>query len=200
MNLATSALSIRKPRVLADLVAGSVVREIVLVLGYAAFIGIFAQISVPLGFTPVPLTGQTFAVLIGAAALGWTRAGAGTLLYAIIGLAGVPWFAGGTGGLKIASSASFGYIVGFFVCSVLVGMLAKAGWDRKAVGTIATMVLGNIVIYAFGVAWLAASIHVGMSKAVSLGMTPFLAGDLIKIVVATALLPGAWYGISKLSR
>ncbi len=198
--MATSALSVRKSRVLADLVAGSVVREIILVAGYAGFIGIFAQISVPLGFTPVPITGQTFAVLIGAAALGWTRAGMGTLLYAFAGLAGVPWFAGGTGGIKIASSPSFGYIVGFFVCSVLVGMFAKAGWDRKAVGTAATMILGNLVIYAFGVVWLAVSIHVGLSKAIALGMNPFLAGDLVKLVLATALLPGAWYGLSKFAK
>lgn len=185
---------------LADLVAGSVVREVILVVGYAAFIGLFAQISVHLSFTPVPITGQTFAVLIGASALGWARAGAGSLLYAIVGLAGVPWFAGGTGGVKIASSPSFGYIVGFIACSVLVGVLAKAGWDRKAVGTALAMVIGNVVIYAFGVAWLAASIHVSALKAISLGMTPFLAGDLVKLVLATALLPGAWYGISKLSK
>ncbi|MDA8080790.1 MAG: biotin transporter BioY [Actinomycetota bacterium] len=198
--MATSALSVRKPRVLADLVAGSFVREITLVMGYAAFIGIFAQISVPLGFTPVPITGQTFAVLIGAAALGWARAGAGTLLYALVGLAGVPWFAGGTGGMKIASAPTFGYIIGFFVCSVLVGMMAKAGWDRKAIGTIFTMLLGNVVIYGFGVTWLAATIHVTAAKAISLGMTPFLAGDLIKLAIAAVLLPGAWYGLSRLSK
>lgn len=198
--MATSALSLRKPRVLADLVAGSVVREIILVVGYAAFIGIFAQISVPLGFTPVPITGQTFAVLIGAAALGWSRAGAGTLLYALVGLAGVPWFAGGTGGMKIAAAPTFGYIVGFIVCAVAVGMLAKAGWDRKAVGTIATMVLGNLVIYGFGVTWLAASLNVSAAKAISLGMTPFLAGDLIKLAVATVLLPGAWYAVSRFTK
>lgn len=198
--MTTSALSVKKPRVLADLVAGSVIRETVLVVGYAAFIGVFAQISVHLSFTPVPITGQTFAVLIGAAALGWARAGAGTLLYALAGLAGVPWFAGGTGGVKLASAPTFGYIVGFIICSVLVGMLAKVGWDRKAIGTVLIMVLGNVVIYAFGVSWLAASIHVTASKAISLGMTPFLAGDLIKIVIATVLLPGAWYGVSKFSK
>ena len=198
--MTTSALTIRKPRVLADLVAGSAIREVSLVVGYAAYIGLFAQIIVHLSFTPVPITGQTFAVLIGAAALGWARAGAGSLLYAVAGMAGIPWFASATGGLKIASSPSFGYIVGFVVCSMLVGMLAKAGWDRKFIGTASAMVLGNVVIYGFGVAWLAASIHVPASKAIALGMTPFLAGDLVKLVLATALLPGAWYAVSKLSK
>ncbi|NNN18727.1 MAG: biotin transporter BioY [Acidimicrobiaceae bacterium] len=198
--MTTSVLSVKKPRVLADLVGGSAIRDAVLVVGYAAFIGIFAQISVHLSFTPVPVTGQTFAVLIGAAALGWARAGAGTLLYALAGLAGVPWFAGGSGGVKLASAPTFGYIVGFIICSLLVGMLAKSGWDRKAIGTVLAMVLGNVVIYAFGVSWLAASIHVTASKAISLGMTPFLVGDLIKIMIATVLLPGAWYGVSKFSK
>lgn len=195
--MSTSSLVISKPRVLADYVDGSILRNALLVVGYAAFIGLFAQISFHLPFTPVPLTGQTFAVLIGAASLGWARAGAGSLLYALAGLAGVPWFAGATGGMQVASSASFGYIVGFIVCSVLVGMLAKAGFDRSFIGTALTMVLGNAVIYAFGVVWLASSLHASLAKAVSLGMTPFLIGDLVKLLVAALLLPGAWMAVNK---
>lgn len=197
MDLSTSALENRKPQVLGDYVDGSILRNAALVVGYAAFIGLFAQISVHLSFTPVPLTGQTFAVLIGAASLGWARAGAGSLLYALAGAAGVPWFAGGTGGVQLVSSPSFGYIVGFIVCSVAVGMLAKAGLDRKFVGTAVIMVLGNAVIYAFGVTWLASSVHVSLATAVSLGMTPFLIGDLIKLAIAAVLLPATWLGVSK---
>lgn len=195
--MSTSSLVISKPRVLADYVDGSILRNVLLVVGYAIFIGLFAQISFHLPFTPVPLTGQTFAVLIGAASLGSARAGAGSLLYALAGLAGVPWFAGATGGVQAASSASFGYIVGFIVCSVLVGMLAKAGLDRSFVGTVLIMVLGNVVIYAFGVVWLANSVHASFAKAVSLGMTPFLIGDLVKLLIAALLLPGAWLAVNK---
>ena len=195
--MASSSLVISKPKVLADYVDGSILRNVLLVVGYAAFIGLFAQISFHLPFTPVPLTGQTFAVLIGAASLGWARAGAGSLLYALAGLAGVPWFAGATGGVQVASSASCGYIIGFIVCSVLVGMLAKAGLDRSFIGTSLIMMLGNVVIYAFGVAWLASSIHVSLAKAVSLGMTPFLIGDLVKLLVAALLLPGAWMAVNR---
>lgn len=195
--MASSSLVINKPKVLADYVDGSILRNALLVVGYAAFIGLFAQISFHLPFTPVPLTGQTFAVLIGAASLGWARAGAGSLLYALAGLAGVPWFAGATGGVQVASSASFGYIVGFIVCSVLVGILAKAGLDRSFIGTALIMVLGNVVIYAFGVVWLSSSIHVSLAKAVSLGMTPFLIGDLVKLIAAALLLPGAWLAVNK---
>ena len=178
-----------RPRVLADLVPGGAVRDVLLVGGAAAFTGLSAQVAIPLPFTPVPLSLQTFAVLLSAAALGPYRAGAAMVLYLAAGIVGVPWFAEQRSGLGFPS---FGYIVGFALAAVLVGMLARRGADRSVGGTAATMVLGNLVIYAVGVPYLAFSIGVDLPTAIGLGLTPFLVGDGLKILLATGLLPAAW--------
>ncbi len=184
---------------LADLLPRNVVVELALVAGYAAFIGIFAQISVSLPFTPVPITGQTFAVLLGAAALGPWRATLGSLIYLVLGIAGVPWFAGGSHGVEVVASASFGYLVGFVVASWLVGRCAKSGWDRKPHTTALAMAAGNLAIYGFGVSWLAFVTGSGAIKAMQLGLFPFVPGDVLKLILATALLPGAWMAVRRFS-
>jgi biotin transport system substrate-specific component len=192
-----TALSVaRSPRVLADLIPGGLVRDAALVGGSAAFVGLAAQVAIPLGFTPVPLTLGTFAVLLSAAALGPTRGVLGMLVYMLAGMAGVPWFSDHHSGW---SMASFGYIVGYVLAGAIVGELARRGADRTPARTVALMVLGNIAIYAVGVAWLMASIQVGFSKGLSLGLTPFLAGDAIKIVAAAVLLPAAWKLVDRAS-
>jgi biotin transport system substrate-specific component len=179
--------------VLADVLPGDRVRDAVLVIGFAAFTGLAAQVAVKLPFTPVPITGQTFAVLLGGAALGWRRGLAGMLLYLLVGLTPwVPWFAEGKGGTDIVQAPSFGYIVGFLVAAALVGWLAERGWDRTPPRTVVTMVAGNLVIYAFGLPFLMATLDVGLAKRLELGVTPFLAGDALKILLAAGLLPGAW--------
>lgn len=191
---------VRKQGVLGDLVDGSIVRNVALVVGYAAFIGLFAQISFHLSFTPVPITGQTFAVLLGAATLGWSRAVIGSALYAVVGVMGVPWFAGGTGGWHVATSASFGYIISYMFASAAIGALAKKGLDRNFFGTAGIMALGSVIIYAFGVTWLSMAIHVPMSKALALGMYPFIPGDIFKLALAAIVLPATWYGINKAAK
>jgi biotin transport system substrate-specific component len=179
--------------VLADLLPGEWVRDVALVAGYAALTGLAAQLSIKLGFTPVPITGQTFAVLLGAAALGWQRALAGMLLYVAAGLTPwVPWFAGGAGGLPVLRSPSFGYLIGFIVAAAAVGRLAGRGLDRTPPRTVLTMVAGNLVIYAFGLSWLMVDLEVGLGQGLHLGVTPFLAGDALKLLLAAGLLPGAW--------
>ncbi len=184
-----SAISAPNPvapgRVLADLVPGSRVRDALLVSAFAAVLGLSAQIAVPLPFTPVPVTGQTFAVLLGAAALGAGRATLGSSLYLVLGVAGVPWFTA-TGG------ASFGYIVGFVAAAAVVGRLARLGNDRTVGRTVALMVVGNLVIYAFGVTGLALFLGVGLVEATVLGAVPFLIGDALKLALAAALLPATW--------
>lgn len=184
-----SALSHPTPiapgRVLADLVPGARVKDALLVTAFAVLIGVSAQIAVPLPFTPVPVTGQTFAVLLGAAALGAGRATLGSSLYLVLGVAGVPWFTA-TGG------ASFGYIVGFVAAAAIVGRFARLGNDRTVGRTVALMVIGNLVIYVFGVTGLALFLGVGPVEAMMLGMVPFLIGDAIKLALAAALLPGTW--------
>jgi biotin transport system substrate-specific component len=177
------------PRVLADLIPGGLVRDIALVAGAAAFTGAAAQIAIPLPFTPVPISLATFAVLLSGAALGPMRGGLAMLLYLGAGMAGAPWFSEQRSGWEFAS---FGYIVGFVIAATLVGALARRGVDRTVLGVVLLMVVGNLVIYALGLAWLANWLAVDLSTAVSLGALPFLIGDGLKIALAAGLLPGAW--------
>lgn len=178
-----------RPRVLADHVPGGAVRDAALVVGAAALTGLAAQVAIPLPFTPVPVSLQTFTVLLSAAALGPYRAGAAMALYLAAGMGGVPWFAEQRSGIGFPS---FGYIVGFVLAAVVLGAMARRGADRTLVGTAGTMVLGNLVIYAFGVPYLAWAIGVDLPTAIGLGLTPFLIGDGLKILLATGLLPAAW--------
>ena len=178
-----------RPRVLADLVPGALVRDIAVVIAAAALTGIAAQISIPLPFTPVPISLQTFTVLLAGAALGPIRGGLSMLLYLGVGLAGVPWFSELRSGWEFAS---FGYIVGFILAAALVGWLARRGLDRSIVGAVGIMVLGNLVIYAIGVAWLANFLAVDLPTALEFGAWPFVIGDGLKIALAAGLLPAAW--------
>jgi biotin transport system substrate-specific component len=185
----TVTLPRQQPLVLADLIPGALVRDVLLVIGAAGFVGLLAQISIHLSFTPVPITGQTLGVLLGGAALGWKRGTAAMVLYAVAGLVGVPWFAGHHSGYV---GANFGYIVGFVVCAALCGFLAGRRADRSIWKSVPAMVAGEIVMYGIGVTWLAVDLHVGAGKAISLGLTPFLAGDSIKAAIAALLLPTGW--------
>lgn len=185
----TATLPRRKPLVLADLLPGALVRDVLLVVGTAGFVGLLAQLSIHLSFTPVPITGQTLGALLAGTALGWKRGTAAMGLYAMAGVAGVPWFAGHASGYV---GASFGYIVGFVLCAALCGFLAQRGADRSLWKSVPVMVAGEAVIYGVGVLWLALNLHVGAGRAISLGLTPFLAGDAIKAALAAVLLPGAW--------
>ncbi len=182
----------RRELVLADLIPGTLVRDVLLVLGFAALTGLSAQLSIRLPFTPVPITGQTLAVLLGGMALGAPRAILGMLAYLAIGLVGLPWFAGGAGGWAVVGSASFGYLLGFILAVAVVGALAARGFDRGPLRVLLAMVAGNLLIYLLGATWLALDLHLGPAAAISLGVTPFLLGDTLKAAIAMGLLPGAW--------
>ncbi|GAA1799380.1 biotin transporter BioY [Actinomadura chokoriensis] len=187
--MATAHATQRRPAVLGDLLPGSLARDAALVAGAAAFVGVAAQIAVPLPGTPVPVTGQTFAVLLAGAALGTGRAALGMLVYLLAGMAGVPWFTDGTSG---AGFPTLGYIIGFIAAAAVVGRLAEHGGDRTPLRTVGTMLVGTAIMYAAGVPYLMAALHVDLAKAVDLGMTPFLAGDALKVLLAAGLLPAAW--------
>lgn len=187
----SDAVVLQRPSrlVLADLLPRTQVRDISLVVGAAAFVGVLAQVSIHLSFTPVPITGQTLGVLVAGTALGWRRGLAAMTLYGAAGVAGVPWFAGHASGYV---GASFGYILGFAVAAAVCGYLAERGTARSILKSVPTMVAGELVMYAVGVTWLAVSLHVGAGKAIALGFTPFLVGDAIKAAIAAGLLPAAW--------
>jgi biotin transport system substrate-specific component len=168
--------------VLADLLPGERVRDAVLVASYALTIAFSAQIAFPVPGTPVPVTGQTLVVLLGAAALGAGRATFGASLYAFIGLMGVPWFA-------VSSGVSLGYVAGFVAAAAVVGRIARTGLLSTWRGAALAMLLGNLVIYVLGASALALIVGVGLLPALSMGVMPFLIGDLAKVAAATALLP-----------
>lgn len=184
-----NASSMVRPAVLSDLIPASRVRDVALVVGGAALTGLAAQLSFPVPGSPVPVTGQTFAVVLVGAALGMNRAALSMALYMLAGVAGVPWFAGGASGF---AGAGFGYVLGFIAAAALVGRLAERGGDRTVPRTVGTMVLGNLVIYAFGLPVLIAVTGMDLSKAFAVGAGNFLLGDALKIAVAAGLLPAAW--------
>jgi biotin transport system substrate-specific component len=187
--MSTAAATARPREVLADLLPASRVRDAALVVGGAVLTGIAAQISVPIPGTPVPVTGQTFAALLVGTTLGAGRGFLSLALYALAGVAGVPWFAGGASG---AAAPSFGYVLGMLLASAVVGALARRGGDRNVWRTAGTMLLGEAVIYAVGVPYLAVATGMSVSAAVAAGLTPFLLGDALKAALAMGVLPTAW--------
>ncbi|GAA2693963.1 biotin transporter BioY [Actinoplanes palleronii] len=179
----------RPTGVLADVWGRSAVRDVILTVGAAGGVGLAAQIAIPVPGSPVPITGQTFAVLLAGAVLGPGRGAAGMFLYAVAGILGVPWFAGGSAGWPAATG---GYLVGFVIAAALVGQLAALGADRRPGYTIGLMVIGNLLIYLVGVPWLALATTMDLPTAFLKGLVPYLMGDILKIGLAGALLPGAW--------
>ena len=165
-------------------------RDLLLVIGGSVLVAAMAQVRIPLPFTPVPLTGQTFAVLLVGAALGSRRGATSLLLYLGEGAIGLPVFAGGQSGLAYMSGATGGYLVGFVGAAYLVGLLAGRGLDRRIPSALLAFLVGEIVIYSFGVAWL--SIYVGIQNALTDGLLPFMVGDAIKLIAAALALPAAW--------
>ncbi|MFL5738094.1 MAG: biotin transporter BioY [Actinomycetota bacterium] len=168
--------------------------RVALVVGGSLLVAALAQLQFPLPFTPVPVTGQTLGVLLVGAALGPELAVGAMLLYLAEGAIGLPFFAAGGHGwlLLTLTSASGGYLWGFVAMGAVVGALARRGWDRSLRSSISAMLLGEIVLYAIGVPWLAAATGVGIQRALVLGLYPFVLGDVLKLFAAAALLPAAW--------
>ncbi|MEU8650170.1 biotin transporter BioY [Streptomyces sp. NPDC048737] len=184
-----AATPVSPGRVLADLIPASRVRDVALVLGGAALTGLAAQIAVPVPGSPVPVTGQTFAALLVGTTLGARRGFLSLALYALVGVAGVPWFAEGGSG---AAAVSFGYVLGMVLASTVVGALARRGADRSVLRMAGAVLVGEAVIYAVGVPYLAYAADISASAAIAAGLTPFLIGDALKAVLAMGLLPTAW--------
>ena len=168
----------------------AVLYDFALVIGGSLLIGLCARVSILLPFSPVPITGQTFAVLMIGALLGAKRGSLAVLAYIIEGSAGLPVFAFG-GGFMILLGPTGGYLVGFIPAAYITGLLAQKGWGRRIGTTILAMILGNLAIYIFGLFWLCCLM--GINRTVpAVGIYPFIIGDLIKIAMAAAVLPLGW--------
>jgi biotin transport system substrate-specific component len=187
--MTTSTIGIAPRRVLADYAPSSLMANLILVVGGAGLVGLLAQISIPLGFTPVPITGQTLGVAIVGTALGWRRAVSSMTLYVAAGLVGMPWFAEHKSGYP---SATFGYLLGFVAASFVLGLLAERGNDRSLVSALGSIFVGEVIIFAFGVTWLGNSLHVSAQTAIEYGLTPFVIGECLKLGFAGVGLPSAW--------
>jgi biotin transport system substrate-specific component len=164
--------------------------DVTLIITGSLLIALCAHIKVLLPFSPVPVTGQTFAVLMIGALLGARRGCLAVLAYIIEGAAGLPVFAVGAGPAVLAGPTG-GYLFGFIPAVYVTGRLAKKGWDRRIGTTVLAMIIGNLVIYTFGLFWL--SCLTGFNPMVlTIGLRPFIIGDLAKIILAAILLPSGW--------
>ncbi|MBN9607017.1 MAG: biotin transporter BioY [Actinomycetales bacterium] len=196
------ALPDRRVVLIDRLIPRSHVVDVVLITGGALLTAALAQISIPLW--PVPITGQTLAVLLVGASLGAARGGASLALYALLGFIGLPFYApqsDGTHltGLAAVAAPSFGYILGFIPAAALVGWLSSRAWDRRFLKALATFAGGSLVVFAVGLPWLAAVL--GLTDPLTVleaGFLPFVVGGIIKALIAAALLPAAWWAADAL--
>lgn len=172
-------------------------RHLALILAGTLLIALSAQVRFYLPGDPVPVTGQTFAVLLAGGALGFRRGLASAAIYLLLGLVGLPVFADGKHGLEIVTGVTGGYIVGFILAAAIVGRLAELGWDRRLLGSVGAMLLGSAAVYAVGVPWLAIAAQKPVEWAIANGLSPFLLADALKIALAAAAFPAAWWVVGR---
>ena len=188
MSLVSSTRTLRS----AVLPRSTALSNLGLVLGGTAFLAAMAQISIPVPGSPVPVTGQTLAVLLLGTAYGATLGFSTFAFYLLMGIAGAPIFAGGSHGISKVAGATGGYLVGMLLASLVLGALAGRKWDQRIKTVIPTMLIGSVIIFSFGVTWL--HIYTGQSWAWSFdkGLTPFILGEFLKIAIASTALPTIW--------
>ena len=196
-----STSAVRLPRrpvlVLADVIPGAWVRDVALVCAGALLTIAGAQISIHVPPSPVPITGQTLAVVIAGAALGWRRGAASQLLYVVLGLM-LPVYADGAQGWDVVWGATGGYLVGFIIAAGLIGRLAELGADRRPAIAFVAFCVGQLAIFGIGVPWLKVSTDMAWSTAIHDGFAIFIVGGIIKALVGAAVVPAAWRGVRKL--
>jgi biotin transport system substrate-specific component len=164
--------------------------DVALIMAGSFLIGLSAKVQFVLPFSPVPITGQTFAVLVIGALLGARRGGLAVVAYILEGALGMPVFAFG-GGFAILLGPTGGYLIGFIPAAYVTGLLAEEGWDRRIGTTILAMILGNVIIYTCGMLRLVCLMGIS-TKVITVGLFPFVLGDLLKIALAAVLLPSGW--------
>jgi biotin transport system substrate-specific component len=172
-------------------------RDVALVIVGILLIALGAKVAIPIPGTPVPITGQTFGVLVAGGALGFRRGIAAAGIYVLLGIVGLPFFALDKTGVEVLWGTDGGYLIGFIVAAAVVGRLAELGWDRTIVGAVGAMLIANAAIYLIGVPWLASVTGHDLGWAVQYGLLPFVLGDAIKLALAAALFPVAWWVVGR---
>jgi biotin transport system substrate-specific component len=196
---ATPAAALPRRAVLADVLPGDRVRDIVLVVSGALLTALFAQISIKVPGSPVPITGQTLAVGLVGATLGARRGAASLTLYALLGLF-LPFYADGESGGDVIWGASGGYIIGFIFAAGAIGWFAEHGADRKPVLAFLAFVVGQLIIFAFGLVGLKIAVDESWGWTIHNGFTIFIVGGLVKAAIGAVMLPGAWTLVRRFER
>lgn len=189
------------PRILAERVINrSIAMNVLLVVTGSFIIAVAAQIAVPVPFSPVPMTLQPLAVLLVGAALGSSRGAAAAALYILEGFSGFPVFANASGGPAVLVGPTAGYLLAFPAAAWLTGFASERGYTRSLAGTAASLTVASAVIFAGGWAWLATAFQLGPVVAFTTGVVPFVGGDILKIAIATGLLPFAQSIVARFAR
>jgi biotin transport system substrate-specific component len=188
--VSTLTLTIGRPTLADRLVSRSLATDIVLVTAGAALTAVAAQLAIPL--QPVPITMQTLAVLLVGSTLGASRGALSMVLYAALGLVGVPVYSDGTSGAAVLFGSTGGYIVGFIFAAALTGWLAQRNWDKKFLGAALSFLAGTVVTFVFGLAWLAVVTQASLEQVLAWGLYPFIIGGIIKAGIAAAVIPTTW--------
>jgi biotin transport system substrate-specific component len=187
----TAAPELRRHAVLADALPGARVRDAVLVLSGVLLTALLAQVAIMVPPSPVPVTGQTLAVGLVGATLGARRGALALALYSVLGLF-LPIFADGASGWSVIWSANGGYLVGFVVAAFAIGWLAERGADRKVLTAFLAFVVGQLIVFAFGLAGLKQAVGESWSWTIHNGFSIFIVGGIVKAIVGAAVLPSAW--------
>jgi len=193
--MSTVSLAFGRPTLVDRLLRRSLVTDIVFIAAGAALTAVAAQLSVPLW--PVPITGQTLAVLIVGSSLGALRGALSMVLYLVLGVVGLPVFSDQSHGLGVVTGPTGGYIVGFILAAALTGWLAQRKWDHRILGAIASFSAGTLVTFAVGLPWLAAVLHLDLQQTLAGGLYPFLIGGVIKALLAAGFIRLAWFGVNR---
>ncbi|MET0589877.1 MAG: biotin transporter BioY [Naasia sp.] len=193
--MTSSAPVLRRP-VLADrVISRSLASDALLVVAGAGLTAALAQVAIPLW--PVPITGQTLAVLLVGGSLGALRGSLSMVLYMLVGALGAPIYSDAASGWAVLGGPTGGYIVGFILAAALTGALAERKWDRRFLGGMVSYLAGSAVVFAVGLPWLAFSLDLTVQQTLEAGLYPFIIGGVIKAVIAAGLIRAGWFAATR---
>lgn len=201
--MSSVTLAVGRPTIADRIVARGLVTDLVLIAAGAAITAIAAQIAVPLW--PVPITGQTLAVLLVGVTLGAVRGALSLALYAVLGIVGLPVFSDASSGWSVIAGPTGGYIIGFVFAAGFAGWLAQREWDRKPLWAFLAFLAGSVLPFAFGLPWLAAALGGyglpnDLASVLNSGLWPFIIGGVIKAAIGAGIISLAWWGIRRSDR